>query len=84
MAGLVELDDAFVGGRRSGGKCGRGAEGKTPVIVAVESRGRKACFIAMEVTPSVCLTRLKQRAQIYRYRATSHISTLRVVIFCIR
>ena len=31
----VELDDAFVGGRGRGGKRGRGAKNKRPVLVAV-------------------------------------------------
>ena len=35
--GLVEVDDAFIGVRDSG-KRGRGAEGKKPVIFAVEQR----------------------------------------------
>ncbi len=34
---LIEIDDALVGGRRSG-KRGRGAEGKTPILVAIENR----------------------------------------------
>ncbi len=38
LGGLVELDDAFIGGKRTGGKSGGGVEGKTPVLVAVESR----------------------------------------------
>ena len=33
LGGLVEVDDAFVGGKR-----GRGAQGKTPVLFAVEKR----------------------------------------------
>ncbi len=36
LQGLIEVDDAFVGGKRSG-KRGRGAEGKTPVLIACES-----------------------------------------------
>src|SRR4051812_22450415 len=35
--GRVELDDAYLGGERSGGKRGRGAEGKTPFVAAVET-----------------------------------------------
>ena len=35
--GRVEVDDAYLGGERSGGKRGRGAAGKTPVIAAVET-----------------------------------------------
>jgi DDE_Tnp_1-associated/ISXO2-like transposase domain len=31
------LDNAYLGGERSSGKCGRGAPGKTPIIAAVET-----------------------------------------------
>lgn len=48
LSGLVEVDDAWVGGRRSG-KRGRGAEGKTPVLLAVENRGHAAGFLVAEV-----------------------------------
>ncbi|HYW75498.1 MAG TPA: IS1595 family transposase [Gammaproteobacteria bacterium] len=65
VGGLVELDDALVGGRRPGGKSGRGAEGKTPILVAVESRGPKVGFIAMETTPSVSAKHIRHFA---RYR----------------
>lgn len=44
---LVEIDDALVGGRKPG-KRGRGAEGKVPVLVAVENRDSGAGFIAMQ------------------------------------
>src|SRR5918912_974755 len=37
LAGRVEVDDAYLGGERSGGKRGRGAAGKTPVVAAVET-----------------------------------------------
>ena len=53
LSGVIEIDDALVGGRRKG-KRGRGAEGKTPVIVAVESKGKRAGFIAMQAVDSVC------------------------------
>jgi len=33
----VEMDDAYLGGARHGGKRGRGASGKTPIVVAVET-----------------------------------------------
>ena len=33
----VEMDDAYLGGVRRGGKRGRGASGKTPIVVAVET-----------------------------------------------
>jgi hypothetical protein len=37
LTGRVEIDDAYLGGERSGGKRGRGAPGKTPFIAAVET-----------------------------------------------
>ena len=50
---LIEIDDALVGGRRSGGKRGRGAEGKSPVLVAIENRDQRAGFIAMQQVSAV-------------------------------
>src|SRR3954466_7228341 len=37
LAGRVEMDDAYLGGERPGGKRGRGAAGKTPIIATVET-----------------------------------------------
>jgi transposase-like protein len=37
LGGRVEMDDAYVGGERSGGKRGRGASGKTPFVAAVQT-----------------------------------------------
>ncbi len=37
LNGRIELDDAYLGGERSGGKRGRGAAGKTPFVAAVET-----------------------------------------------
>ncbi|QLC25955.1 IS1595 family transposase [Parasphingopyxis algicola] len=39
LSGHVELDEAYVGGKRSGGKRGRGAPGKTIVMGLVERGG---------------------------------------------
>ncbi len=47
LENLVEFDDAYVGGKRTG-KRGRGAAGKKPILVAVETRGEKARFMAVE------------------------------------
>ena len=45
LSGRVEMDDAYLGGRRSGSKRGWGAAGKTPFVAAVstgpEGRPRK-------------------------------------------
>jgi ribosomal protein L37AE/L43A len=37
LSGRVEIDDAYLGGERPGGKRGRGAAGKTPFVAAVET-----------------------------------------------
>lgn len=37
LSGRVEINDAYLGGERSGGKRGRGAAGKTPFVAAVET-----------------------------------------------
>jgi transposase-like protein len=52
LSDIVEFDDALVGGKKPG-KRGRGAEGKTSVLVACENREGKPGFIAMEVVESV-------------------------------
>jgi transposase-like protein len=41
FAGRIELDDSYLGGERSGGKRGRGAAGKTPLIAAVETTAER-------------------------------------------
>lgn len=55
---LIELDDTYVGGKKSG-KRGRGAKGKKPILVAVENRGKTAGFVAMEVVETVSGEALK-------------------------
>ncbi len=35
LSGSVHVDDAYLGGERSGGKAGRGSENKVPVVAAV-------------------------------------------------
>ena len=37
LEGRVEIDDAYLGGERPGGKPGRGAAGKQPFVAAVET-----------------------------------------------
>jgi transposase-like protein len=37
LSGYIELDDAYLGGERTGCKPGRGAAGKTPFVAAVET-----------------------------------------------
>ena len=48
LHGVIKLDDALIGGKR-----GRGAAGKTPVIVACEHNNGKPGFIALQAVASV-------------------------------
>jgi transposase-like protein len=40
LAGAVQLDDAYLGGERTGGKTGRGSENKVPFVAAVSLNGK--------------------------------------------
>ena len=44
LTGRVEMDDAYLGGVRSGGKRGRGAAGKTPFVAAVSTSPEGRCW----------------------------------------
>jgi transposase-like protein len=37
LEGFVQMDDAYLGGERNGGKPGRGSENKQPFVIAVET-----------------------------------------------
>lgn len=37
LTGRIEMDDAYLGGEKGGGKTGRGSPGKKPIVVAVET-----------------------------------------------
>lgn len=37
LSGFVQIDDAYLGGERNGGKRGRGSENKQPFLIAVET-----------------------------------------------
>jgi ribosomal protein L37AE/L43A len=54
LEGRVEIDDAYLGGERPGGKIGRGSENKVPFIAAVQTsdKGRAlyACFAKQPFT----------------------------------
>ena len=62
LAGLIELDDTYVGGPKPG-KRGRGAAGKSKVVVAVETPGDKPRFAAMRQVPRVSADEIKAMAQ---------------------
>ncbi len=53
LAGLVELDDAYLGGRRRGGKAGRGSENKRPFVAAVATKDDgHPIHVALDPVPS--------------------------------
>ena len=37
LSGRIEMDDAYLGGEKGGGKTGRGSPGKKPIVVAVQT-----------------------------------------------
>lgn len=53
----VEADDAYMGGERHGGKRGRGAPGKTPLLAAVQTNrerdrsGHKVLYLKIQTVP---------------------------------
>lgn len=61
---LIEFDDAYVGGKRAG-KRGRGAAGKKPVLVAVETRNKGAGFVAMQAVDTISKETVRQFLQFH-------------------
>lgn len=51
LHGRVEMDDAYLGGERSGGKPGRGSQNKVPFVVAVQSMGGKPHRVCLAAIP---------------------------------
>ncbi|PIW25860.1 MAG: IS1595 family transposase [Rhodospirillales bacterium CG15_BIG_FIL_POST_REV_8_21_14_020_66_15] len=70
LRGHIELDEAYVGGKRSGGKRGRGAEGKTIVFGMKEREGR----MTTEIIPNVKKVTLRD-ATLRNVEAGSTVST---------
>ncbi len=50
MSGVVEVDETYIGGKTRGGKRGRGAPKKVPVVTLVERDGNARSFRAANVT----------------------------------
>lgn len=57
LRGVVEVDEAFIGGPRSG-KRGRGAAGKTLIMIAAQADGRKIGRIRMVRIPNASAANL--------------------------
>ena len=52
LTGRVEIDDAYLGGERSGGKAGRGSENKVPFVAAVQTtEGRHPHLVCFSQRP---------------------------------
>lgn len=65
LSGFVQIDDAYLGGERNGGKAGRGSENKRPFVIAVETNdeGHPGCAVIEPVAgfTKVALTQWAQR-----------------------
>lgn len=79
---LIEMDDTYIGGKKPG-KRGRGAGGKKPVLVAIERRGKKSGFIAMQAVDTISgetvKTFLKRHLQKGRHVRTDAFPALNVI-----
>lgn len=65
LQGLIELDDALIGGKTTGGKRGRGSEKKTSILVACEhdAEHNQAGYLKMQVVENVDEKAVSQFAQ---------------------
>lgn len=73
LENIIEMDDAMVGGKRPG-KRGRGAQGKKPIIVAVERRGQKAGFMAAQVVDTIDKQTIREFIK-YRFKQDQTVRT---------
>lgn len=75
LSGFVELDDAYMGGERTGCKRGRGAEGKTPFVAAVETtESHDPVKIKLTVVPGFRKTAIESWAKQHLEEGTTVIS----------
>lgn len=73
LDGRVEIDDAYLGGERSGGKTGRGSENKVPIVVAVQTTPEGQPVLA-------CLRQQPHRAEEVAIFAAQHIAPSATVV----
>ncbi len=62
LRGSVQIDDAYIGGERKG-PSGRGAEGKTPFLAAVETRDGKPVYIKLRLVQGFTKEAVESYAQ---------------------
>ena len=73
LDGRVEMDDAYLGGERSGGKTGRGSENKVPIVVAVQTTDAGQPIVA-------CLRQQPLTQEEVAVFAAAHIATSATVV----
>jgi ISXO2-like transposase domain/Transposase zinc-ribbon domain len=73
LDGRVEIDDAYLGGERTGGKVGRGSENKVPIVVAVQTTSDGLPVLA-------CLRQQPHTSEEVAVFAAHHIATSATVV----
>jgi len=73
LDGRVEMDDAYLGGERSGGKTGRGSENKVPIVAAVQTTPSGRPVVA-------CLRQQSHTEEEVAVFAASHLATSATVV----
>jgi len=73
LDGRVEIDDAYLGGERFGGKTGRGSENKVPIVAAVQTTSAGQPVLA-------CLRQQPHSAQEVAIFAAQHIAPSATVV----
>ena len=75
LSGWIQLDDAYLGGERSGGKRGRGAPGKTPFVAAVQTNEQgHPLRMKLTVVEGFRLTEIAAWAQLHLGKGTRVVS----------
>jgi hypothetical protein len=69
------MDDAYLGGQRSGGKRGRGAAGKTPFVAAVETTAeRHPRRLKLTVVKGFCMKEVEKLTKAEITKGTSVVT----------
>jgi hypothetical protein len=75
LNGRIELDDAYLGGKLSGGKRGRGSENKKPFIAAISvSPEGKPLYAKFSTLKSFNFKEVKQWAEKYMTRSSTSVT----------
>lgn len=71
LGGLVQIDDAYLGGERNGGKAGRGSENKVPFVIALQtSDDGHPLYVVIEPLPGFTKVALADWAQRHLHPGT--------------